>query len=236
MRSLLLVRPDAASNLPAALAARPGAIVFDLGDLAAGDLAAGDLAAGDRAAARRAVKDLLVAAAGAEQRPWLCVRIAALATDLVEADLDAILEAAPDAVLAPGIVGASDIEHLGAKLAVGEAMAGRRPGSTGIIAVAGDSARGILALASLPTAGQRLVALAFDGAALGGTLDPAPVRAAQAALVLAAMATGVPALDLGRSDPGHLARDCAAARRNGFSARLARSPAEVATIKACFGR
>ena len=223
MRSLLIVPADRAA-LPAALAARPGALVFDLGEPGTGN----------RAETRRAVADRLGEAAVVAERPRLIVRIAAPPTGLVDDDLDAILAAAPDAVMAPGIVGSRDVEHLGAKLAVREAMLGRRPGTTGIVAVAGDTARGILALAGFAEAGSRLVALAYDGAAFGAP-NAAPALAARGTLVLTAWAAGVPALDIGRDGSDDLARACAMARRDGFSTRLARHPNEVGTIEACFG-
>ena len=119
--------------------------------------------------------------------------------------------------------------------------------------IAVESAAGALAIASLSGIGPRLAGIACDLAALARDLGcelgpasrlPAPLRAVRANLVLAAAASGVPAID---SAAGHLpdldalAADAAQARRDGFSAKLALDLDQVAVLKrlsdqAPFGR
>ncbi len=198
------------------------------------DLGAAD-APGDRAARRGAALDVLLhlragggaARAAPGERRTTIVRVAPLASGLLPADLDGVMAGAPDAVLLPGTVGARDLQHLAAKLAVREAERGLAAGRTRIVAMAADTPAGVLALASLSGASPRLMALGWDPAALAAALGvgphAAPLRTARDLLLIAAAAAGVPALDCGAAgDEPADAPD--AARRDGFAGRLARGP------------
>jgi citrate lyase subunit beta/citryl-CoA lyase len=228
MLNPLLVPCGDPAAVEAALRSGADALVLDLGD---------PDAPGDRAARRGAVSDVL--ALRRVGFPSLVVRIAPLASGLADADLDAVMAGAPDAVLLPGAVGGRDLQHLAAKLAVREAVHALAAGSSAIIAVPADTAAGVLALPTLAIARPRLVALAWDPAALAAALGIAvgasPVRAARDLLLLAAAAAGIPALDCGVAG-NDVSPACAGARRDGFAGRLARGPAEPAIIAAAFGR
>ena len=146
------------------------------------------------------------------------------------------MAAAPDAILLPGAVGRTDIQHLAAKLAVREAEYGYVDGATRIIAVAADTARGVLALASLPGASRRLAGLGWRTQLhLDGALSlNAPDRLARALTVVAAAAAEVDAIEA--ASPGldldAFARDCETARRDGFAAKFAIDAAQVPIINA----
>lgn len=208
----------------AALASGAVALMLDLGENATGA----------RAAARHAAADFLARRRGATA----IVRLAPLASGLVDADLDVVMPGAPEAVLLPGAVGGRDLQHLGAKLAVREAEHGLPPGRTRIAAAPADTAPGVLALPTLAGASLRLMALAWEAAALARALgvetDASPVQAARDLLILAAAAAGVPALDcsVGEDD---VAEACSAARRAGFAGRLARRPEELAIMAEVLG-
>lgn len=243
MRLPLLV-PDL-DALDAALASGADALVFDLagglGRMMGEDprhLAA--LSSGDRGPRRRGLTDALKRSAARPSPPRLVVRVAALTDGLVDDDLDVAISGAPDTILLPDAVGRADIQHLAAKLAVAEAEHGWPPGRTGIAALAAASARGVLALPTIPGASPRLRALFWDGAALAADLgveaDAAPCRLGRSLLVVAAAAAGVPAIDCGSGDgEADLVRACDAARRDGFAGRLARTPGEVEVIAGRFG-
>ncbi len=224
MFSPLLVFCGDPEAVAAAMMSGADALVLDLG--------AADVP-GDRAARRGAALELLLriraggdaAHAGPAGRRTTIVRVAPLSSGLLHADLDVAMAGAPDAVLLPGTVGARDLQHLAAKLAVGEAEHGLAAGRTRILAIAADTPAGVLALASLPGATPRLMALGWDAAALAAALgvgpDAAPLRTARDLLLIAAAAAGVPALDCGHAgDEPADAPD--AARRDGFAGRLAR--------------
>ena len=222
----LLVACDWTETL--AVAARSGADALVL-----------DLGGSSDVAARRALVRAVRVVVGAK-RPRLIPLIAPLRSAAIEDDLDAVMAGAPDAVLLPEVAGARDVQHLAAKLAVREAEHGLAPGSTRIVAFPADTARGVLALSTLPGAGPRLLAVAWDGKALARSLgaagnDAGPCQLARAGLIVAAAAAGVPAIDFAAVGDGEaLAQACAAARRDGFSGLLARRPDQVAAIRACF--
>ena len=243
MTNPLLVACADGDALAMALRSDADALVLDLGD---------PDAPGDRAARHRIAVDVLQDrhnliegsrtdvewdAGPRRDRRSVMVRIASLASGLADADLDAVMAGRPDAVLLPGAVGAQDVQHLAAKLAVREAEHGLPDGVTRILAMAADSAAGVLALASLPGSSPRLLALGWDPAALAAGLgvdaDASPVRAARDLLLIAAAAAGLPALDGGMARDD-LAAACAAARHDGFSGRFARRPDEIAVIAAAF--
>ena len=59
-----------------------------------------------------------------KDRPRLLVRINGLDTGMTDADLDAIVAGAPDAILFPKAEGGATVTHLDAKLTAREAIAG----------------------------------------------------------------------------------------------------------------
>ncbi len=256
MPNPLLVTLDDPDGLAAALRSDVAPLVFDLGDAEdPGDrlarrgaaLSALDQHRRGRTETRStATPDASPLPEGEGKRAGLprdwrrgIVRVASLASGLVDGDLDAVMAGLPDAVLLSAVAGARDLQHLAAKLAVREAEHGLPAGHTGIIALPADTAAGVLALASVPGATLRLRALAWDPAALAAGLgvdaDAAPVRAARDLLLIAAAAAGVPALDFGLA-AADLAAACSGARRDGFAGRFARSLAEIDVIAEAFSR
>lgn len=226
MLAPLLVPCGAPDAFAAALPSGADALVFGLGEGGA---------FGDRAARRRLVLAALAAARARAERARLVVRVAALPTGLVDADLDAVMAGAPDAVMLPGAAGAADVQHLAAKLAVREAEHGLAAGRTAVIASV-DTAMGVLALPTMPGASSRLLALGWDAAALAADVGAKgeraqPCRSARGLLLIAAAAAGVPAIDApSRKGGAALARECDAARRDGFSGKLALHPNQVPVI------
>ena len=185
MRMPLLLSCDGLPDVGLALASGADALVLDLGP-------PGDGTARD--ARRAAARDALLRLAAVAPRLRGVVRLGPLAAGDVDADLDAVMPGTPGAVLLRGAVGASDIQRLAAKLAVREAEAGLAAGTTGILAAAADTARGVLALPAVPGASPRLRALVWDGEALAAALgvDAAaePCRQGRGLLRLAAAACG----------------------------------------------
>lgn len=168
-------------------------------------------------------------------RPLL-VRLRALGSPRVEADLDAIMPGRPDALLLPQCRSGADVQQLGVKLAVREAELGLDVGATAIVAEA--SAAGLLALPSFTEASPRLVALTSEAAPLepGGGLDHPVDALAQALVLLGARAAGVAAFDWDlASDASSVASASRRARWMGFAGRITREVARVEPINAAFG-
>ncbi len=234
MRSLIIAPPDE-KRLAEALASGAGAVIADLA------LAP----SGERIAARDAAARFLKGARGVG--PELVVAVNALDSGEADADLDAVMGCAPDAILLLGSVGAASVQHLSAKLAVREADFAVPDGATRIIAVV-DTARALLNMASYRGSSGRLAGLAWSAASLraeiGAETDRDPsgayvgaFRLARDLTLLAAAAAGVPAIDaafVDVSDAEGLRAEAIAARRDGFSAKLAISPAQASIISEVF--
>jgi citrate lyase subunit beta / citryl-CoA lyase len=149
---------------------------------------------GDAAAAAEFVQ----AARRGGAAPKLYVRVSNL-DGPIEAELDALMPAAPDGIILPAQNGA-DVQHLGIKLAVREAELGIADGATRIIVLAGGTPGAIFQLASFAGASARLIALAFDSSVLAASLGAnddapgAPLILARNLTLFAARAAGVMAL------------------------------------------
>ncbi|MCI4677917.1 aldolase [Rhodoblastus acidophilus] len=229
MRSILVV-PAASPSFAAALASEADAFAIDLA------------VPGDAQAARRAATEMLAAAKAAGK-----IRLAMihpLATGLADADLDAVMTAAPDGIVLPDATGGRDVQHLGAKLAVREAENDLADGSTRILALAADSPAAIFELGSLARAARRLIGIGRDERRLCERLglawplvgdEPEPLRVARGLVVLAAAAAGAPAFDSAEPGEGEAyARACARAARDGFSGKFALTPDQALRINAAF--
>jgi citrate lyase subunit beta/citryl-CoA lyase len=227
-RSLLIVPGAASASVATSLRAGADGIIVDLTVAPA--------------RARMAASAMMAQCRLLAGPPLVLVRVNALDSGLIDDDLSACMPARPDGIVLPGAVGARDIAHLAAKLAVHEAEYGLDDRTTTIVALAAESAAAVLALPSLPDASPRLAAVVFDpvplAADLGADRERAPVRQARAMLLIAARAAGVSAIEGPSSlayDRDGLAAACRTARSDGFAGKLAREPEEVAIINAAFG-
>ena len=137
MRSLLFVPGDSPKKLEKALASDADVLLIDLEDSVS-------LAAKEEA--RRVTAAFLAEQGKNTGRPRLFVRVNGLTTGLIDADLDAVMHAAPDGIVLPKAVGGVDVAHLGAKLAVREAELGLEDGATRILAIGTETAAGVFAL------------------------------------------------------------------------------------------
>ncbi len=239
MRSLLFVPADSPRKLAKSLESGADALIIDLED-------AVSLAA--KPAARAGAHDFLRAARTAARRPMLIVRVNALDSGLIDADLDAIMPAAPDAIMLPKSRHGADVQHLSVKLAVREAENDLPDGGVKIIPIATETAGAIFGLASYAGASARLAGLTWGAedlaAALGAETNRLedggyadPYRLARAMTLFAARAADIEPIDTVfpnfRDDAG-LRAECAAARRDGFTGKMAIHPCQVAAINAAF--
>ena len=228
MRSLLIAPADE-KRLAEALASGADAVVVDLACAAAGE----------RVAARATAADFLSRARARQGGPALVVAVATLLdSGETDADLDAVMGHAPDAVMLPGSFGAASVQQLSAKLAVREADFDLADEATQIIAVV-DTARALLGMASYRVSSGRLAGIAWSAAGLradvGAESDrdhdgayAGAFRLARDLTLLAAAAAGVAAIDAAFADVADLTglrAEAIAARRDGFepSSRSARS-------------
>src|SRR5215467_3487811 len=239
MRSFLFVPADGGSKLDKAMASGADAVILDLED---------SIAPERKDHARMAALDFLKRASSTEQRPRLFVRINGLETGMTDADLDAIVAGAPDAVLFPKAEGGASVVHLDAKLAAREAIAGVPEGQIKVLAQAVESSAGLFAAGTFRGASARLIGLTWGPEDLSAELGAEtnrdaqgeltdPYRLARSVCLYAATAAKLPAIETiyvdFRNSEG-LRRDTEAARRDGFTGRLAIHPAQIPVINEVF--
>jgi citrate lyase subunit beta / citryl-CoA lyase len=237
MRSQLLVQAVDEKKLGRALGSAADCLWLDLEDLPA--------AAKPRA--RELVLDFLQSARQKPQLPRLYVRVNGFETDDIDADLDIVMKGAPDGIVLPKSRGGVDVQHLGAKLAVREAEYDLPDGSTRIIAIAAQTPAAVFEMGTYVGASRRLAGLSWApndlAAAIGakatkqdGALT-SPYALARSLTLVAAKAARVAAIDhayANRRDTASLKAECEAARRDGFDAKLAIDPEQIAVINAVF--
>jgi citrate lyase subunit beta / citryl-CoA lyase len=239
MRSLLFVPADGGSKLDKAMASGADAVIIDLED---------SIAPERKDIARTAALDFLNRASAALQRPRLLVRINGLDTGMADADLDAIVAGKPDAIVFPKAEGAASVVHLDAKLTAREAIASLPEGHIKILAQAVETAAGLFAAGTFRGASARLIGLTWGPEDLSAELGAAanrdsqgdltePYRLARSVCLYAAAVAKLPAIETVyvdfRNSEG-LRRDSEAARRDGFTGRLAIHPAQVPVINGVF--
>jgi citrate lyase subunit beta / citryl-CoA lyase len=236
MRSLLIAPADE-QWFAEALESGADAIIVDL--------AATALA--KRSAARAAAARFLKAARGRGGGPVLIVRANALNSGETDADLDAVMASGPDAILLPLSLGAPSVQQLSAKLAVREAQLGLADGATWIIAVA-DTAQSLFHMGSYRGSSARLMGVAWSAEALHADIGAESTRdrlgdhlgayrLARELTLLAAASARVAAIDTAFPDIRDLAglrAEALAARRDGFTAKIALDPAQVGVINDVF--
>ena len=239
MRSFLFVPADGGSKLDKAIACGVDAVIVDLED---------SIAPERKEAARKIALDFLRRAGAAKQRPRLLVRINGLDTGMTDTDLDAIVAGRPDAIVFPKAEGGASVVHLDAKLTAREAIAGVPEGQIKILAQAIESAAGLFAAGTFRNASPRLIGLTWGPEDLSAELGAdanrdaqgqltEPYRFARSVCLYAAAAAKLPAIETVyvdfRNSEG-LRRDTEAARRDGFTGRLAIHPAQVPVINDVF--
>ena len=239
MCSLLFVPADGGSKLDKAMASGADAVIVDLEDSIAPDR---------KAAARKSAADFLRQATAARSRPRLLVRVNAIATGMIDADLEAVVSGRPDAIMLPKAEGGASVVHADAKLAVCEARAGVTDGAIKIVAIATETAQALFLAGTYAGASPRLAALTWGAEDLSAHLGAEtnrdadgrfldPYRLARALCLAGAAAAAVAALDTVTPDFRNkdlLRREAQAARRDGFLGKMAIHPAQVSIINEVF--
>lgn len=234
LRSLLFVPADSDRKIVRGLAAGADAVILDLEDA---------VAAEHKAAARARVSEVI---AGEGAGAW--VRVNALDTGLMLADLAAVVRPGIAGVMLPKLAGGAELMQAGHYLDALETAAGMAAGAVKIVVVATETPAAVFALGTYAPAHPRLAGLSWGAedlsAAIGATDNKegdgrwAPAYAlARSLCLLGASAAGVAAIDTLQADYRDLAtlRDSSrAARQEGFRGRLAIHPDQVAVINEAF--
>lgn len=239
MRSLLFAPGDSEKKLDKAFASGADALIIDLED---------SVAAANKSAARALTRDFIVHHRSAGRRPRLILRVNALDSGFCDDDIAEVAIAAPDAIMLPKAEGGADVQRASTKLAVAEARGGLVDGAIGIIAIATETAGAIFGLSTYANASKRLEGLTWGAedlsADIGGEANrdsagqfTPPYRLARDLMLFAAASARVAAIDTVyidfRNEAG-LRAECEEARRDGFAAKMAIHPAQVAIINDVF--
>jgi citrate lyase subunit beta / citryl-CoA lyase len=245
LRSWLFVPGDSEKKQVKALGSAADALILDLEDSVAPE---------SREAARAQVARLL-AAGRALAGPQLWVRLSAPGGPAAHADLEAVCAGPlPAGIVLPKVSAAGEIIALCEQLAVRES--GRPPGTAPmhLLVLVTETPAGLLALPRYPQelgasamVRRRLAGLTWGAEDLSAALGATPrdasgdytftFQSARMACLLAAAALNVQAIDgvyTDFRDAAGLAREAQAARRDGFTGKLAIHPGQIDALNAAF--
>ncbi|MBI4322129.1 MAG: CoA ester lyase [Chloroflexi bacterium] len=227
LRTLLFVPGNRQKMIDKAISLAADALVLDLED---------SVAPAEKELARQTIRESL--SNRVPGGPDLYVRVNGTATGLIEADLDAVVVPGLAGIMLPKAESAEQVRHVDALIARREAKVGLPEGSLKLIPIM-ETARGIIQAVDITGASERTVAIAFG--AEDFTLDIGTTRSkegselfhARSAMVLAAAAHGVQALDTVFSDVADdegLLADATLGRRLGFSGKCLIHPKQIAPV------
>ncbi len=235
MRSLLFVPADSERKLARGPQSGADALILDLED---------SVAPANRANARILARRFLDSTHSAGFQRW--VRVNPLTATAALDDLAATVPGRPDGILLPKCA-PDDVRALDHYLSAFEVAAGLAVGATKIIAIATETPAAMFAIGNYAGVSSRLAGVTWGAedlaAAIGGNNRRADgayddvYRLARSLCLLAASAAGVEPIDTIYTDfrdEAGLAEECAAARRSGFTTKMAIHPAQIAVINRSF--
>ncbi len=235
MRSFLFVPADSERKLARGPHSDADALILDLED---------SVVPANRSAARALARGFLDATAAAGFQRW--VRVNPLGSGVALDDLAAVMPGRPSGILLPKCV-PEDVRTLDHYLSAFEAAAALPIGATLVIAIATETPAAMFAIGSYAGVSPRLSGITWGAedlaACLGGNNRRADgiyddvYRLARSLCLLAASAAGVEPIDTIYTDfrdEAGLAEQCAAAKRSGFTAKMAIHPAQIPVINHAF--
>ncbi|HEX5327532.1 MAG TPA: CoA ester lyase [Acetobacteraceae bacterium] len=238
LRSPLFAPGDSARKAAKAIASAADAVILDLED---------SVASSAKPQARAAVAALLHGMEDDPRKRDVIVRVNPRGTQWYLSDLAAVVPAAPAAIMLPKCTGPDDLRALDHHLEVLEAASGLLPGSIGVVAIATETAGSVFTLGGYAGVAGRLAAICFGAEDLSADLGVVPRKPdgsynaaavfARAAVLAAAGAIGVPAIDTPWPDPGDpdgLRREAEAAAADGFAGKILIHPAQIDIVNAAF--
>lgn len=238
MRSLLFVPGDSEKKLERGFSSGADVVIVDLED---------SVAQQNKAHARAVAADF-IASRSDGPAPLIYVRINDLMSGMTDDDLKAIMPMRPHGIMLPKSNSGADVQHLSTKLRVHEAENGLADGSTRIVAIITETAAGVLATGSYASASTRLAGLTWGAEDLSAAIGARTARdetgrytdvfrLARTMTILGAAAADTAAVDtvfVNFRDSDGLRAECLDAERDGFTAKMAIHPDQVAVINEAF--
>ncbi|NNE21335.1 MAG: CoA ester lyase [Rhizobiales bacterium] len=226
MRSLLFVPGDQERKITKALDGDADVVILDLEDSVAPEC---------KQAARALTAEVL---SSAQSGPKRYVRVNPLSSGLTAQDLDHVLPAGPDGILQPKTETGDDV------ISLKNMMKAPLP----IIAIATETASAMFGLGNYARAAPDLIAMTWGAEDLSNELGAAtsrdeaghltdPYRLARSLCLAGARAADVEPVDtvfVDFRDHDGLHNECISAARDGFTAKLAIHPDQVAVINDVF--
>lgn len=223
LRSLLFVPGDRPERMEKALGLGADALILDLEDA---------VAPANKPAAREAVANFLKRERGTK----LFVRINPLDTVFLDADLAAVLPAAPDAIVLPKAEGAASIRALGEHTDIP------------LLPIATETPAAMFRLGEYAEVAERLIGLTWGAEDLPAAIGAAtsreedgsysePYKLARSLTLFGAAAAGVAPIETvypNIKDEKGLKHYAETAARDGFTGMMAIHPAQVPIINAAF--
>lgn len=239
MRSMLFVPADSERKLAKSVASPADALILDLEDSVAADR---------RPIARQMAAAYIPEARKAGARAKLYVRINPLDGPDWEADLDGVMAAAPDGIILPKPHSGEDVHRLSIALGHAESRNGIATGATRVLPIATEVPISVLQMHSYIGSSERLVAMSWgaeDLAAVIGSLAnrdetgalTSPYRLVRDLCLITAVAAGIEPIDTvftNFRDTAGLVAESQAAKRDGFTGKIAIHPDQVAPINEVF--
>jgi citrate lyase subunit beta/citryl-CoA lyase len=238
-RSLLFVPGDSERKLAKALQTRADVLILDLEDSVSGERA--DMA-------RKIVRACLDDQPKKSRRHQLWVRTNALTHPEAMADIVAVVGGEPDVILLPKTRNGDDVVLLDHYLTALESRDGVQAGAIKIAPVVTETPESVLAMRSYIDCSKRLCGMTWGAEDLSTAVQASTNRLpdgsleytywmARSACLLASRAAGVEPIDTlfgDYRDPQGLAEAARAARRAGFSGKVAIHPDQVDVINEAF--
>lgn len=238
LRSFLFVPADSEKKLAKGRASAADALILDLEDAVAVE----------RLPLARGMANAFLGAERERARQQLWVRINPLDGPHALDDLAAIVSGGPDGIVIPKTDSAAEIVRLDHYLTALERRDAIAPGAIRILPVATETPAALFALGSYRGASPRLAGLTWGAEDLSTALGASTNRVesgeyeftyqlARSLCLAGAHAAGVQAIDTVFTDfrnRAGLEREVAAARRAGFSGKIAIHPDQIEPINAGF--
>lgn len=236
MRSFLFVPADSEKKIHKGLDGDADALIFDLEDAVAPQ---------NKSNARTILAQNLSATKSSKA---LWVRINALDTNDYEADLEALMPLSPFGIVLPKCRHGADVQHLSNLLSSFEAKNNISFGQTKILAIATETAQSIFGLGTYKDSSARLYGMTWGAEDLMADVgaqsnkDEAgqytqPFQMVRNMCLFGAASAGVTAVDAvapNFRDLDMLRAECLASVRDGFTAKMAIHPDQIAIIHETF--